>query len=219
VPFAVQSRMLNESERLMTRATLWFLHYQNLEDDIAKTVEHFAYGVRTIAAGLDKFVSSEESAGLILLADSLCQNNVPQDLARRLASFEPLYSALDIVEIAIETKRTVEEVAGVYFVLGERLNLSWLRSHIGGLPADSHWQTLAKTALRDNVCGLQGEITSLVLNLSPEVTAADALFSMWEAQHESELERSRQLLADLRSAGSLDLSMLSVALWELRNLA
>ncbi len=51
VPDAVQSDMLIDSERLMTRATLWFLRYQNLKDDIAKTVEHFASGVKAIASG------------------------------------------------------------------------------------------------------------------------------------------------------------------------
>ena len=38
-------------------------------------------------------------------------------------------------------------------------------------------------------------------------------------ENKSALERSRQLLADLQSAGNLDLSMLSVVLRELRNLA
>jgi NAD-specific glutamate dehydrogenase len=56
------------------------------------------------------------------------------------------------------------------------------------------------------------------LKLSPEVTVPDALVNQWEAQNKSELERSRQLLADLLSAGKLDLSMLSVALRELKNL-
>ena len=154
-----------------------------------------------------------------MAAERLSQNNVPRDLAKRLVSFEPLYSALDIVEIAVETKRSVEEVAGVYFVVGGRLNLSWLRKQIDDLPADSHWQTLAKTGLREDVSRLQTELTSLVLKLSPELKVPDALISAWEAQNKSELERSRQLLADLQSAGKLDLSMLSVALRELRNLA
>ena len=118
VPDAVQSDMLIDSERLMMRATVWFLRYQNLKDDIAKTVEHFVSGVKVIAADLDKFLSSEERVGLTLAAERLSQNNVPKDLARRLVGFEPLYSALDIVEIANETKRSVEEVAGVYFVVG-----------------------------------------------------------------------------------------------------
>ena len=219
LPDSVQSDMLIDSERLMTRATVWFLRYQNLKVDIAKTVEHFASGVKAIAANLDKFLSSEERVGLTLAAERLSQNNVPKDLAKRLVSFEPLYSALDIVEIATGTKHSVEEVAGVYFVVGGRLHLSWLRKQIDDLPGDSHWQALAKTGLREDVSHLQTELTSLVLKLSPELNVPDALISEWEARNKSELERSRQLLADLQSAGKLDLSMLSVALRELRTLA
>jgi glutamate dehydrogenase len=219
VPHAVQSDMLIESERLMVHATLWFLRYPNLKDDIAKTVEHFVSGVKAVAAGLDEFLSSDESAGLTQAVGRLTQSEVPNDLAMRLASFRPLYSALDIVEIAIENKRSVEEVAGVYFGVGGRLDLSWLRKQIGGLPADSHWQTLAKAALSDDVSCLQRELTGLILKLSPEVKVPDALIKKWETENESALGRRRQMLAELQSAGNLDLSMLSVALRELRNLA
>ncbi len=149
----------------------------------------------------------------------MTQQGVPQDLALRLASFDLLYSALDIVEIGSETQRGVEEVAGAYFAVGSRLNLSWLRKQIGNLPSDSHWQSLAKAALRDEVSGLQRGLTSLVLKISPKLKVPDALIKEWETQNKSALERSQQVLADLQSAGSLDLSMLSVALRELRNLA
>lgn len=152
-------------------------------------------------------------------AERLTQSKVPNDLATRLVSLDPLYSALDIVEIVTETKRSVEEVAGVYFGLSARLDLSWLRKQIDGLPSDSHWQTLAKAALRDDLFGLQRASTSLVLKLSPQVKVPDALIKEWEAQNKSALRRSQQVLADLQSVGNLDLSMLSVALRELRNLA
>jgi glutamate dehydrogenase len=219
VPDAVQSDMLIDAERLMTRATLWFLRYRNLKDDIANTVEHFAPGVKAIAADLGKFLTSEESSALTVAAERLCQDNVPEDLARRLVSFEALYSALDIVEIAAETKRSVEEVAGVYFALGGRLNFSWLRKQIDSLPAGSHWQTLARTGLTEDASRLQTELTSLVLQFSPEVKVPDSLINKWEEQNKLELERSRQLLGDLHSLGKLDLSMMSVALRELSNLA
>ena len=218
VPDAVQSDMLINAERLMTRATLWFLGYQNLKDDIAKNVEHFASGVKAIAANLDRFLTSEESAALTLAAERLRQNNVPEHLAKRLVSFEPLYSALDVVEIAIETKRSVEEVAGVYFVMGGRLNFSWLRKQIDDLPAGSHWQMLAKTGLTEDVSRLQTELTGLILKFSPEEKVPDSLIQKWEAQNKSKLDRSGQLLADFQSGGKLDLSMVSVALRELRKL-
>jgi len=219
VPEAVQSDMLFDSERLFTRATVWFLRYRKLHDDIAKTVEHFVSGVKVIGADLEKFLSPEERVGLTRGVERLSQNNVPKDLAKRLVSFEPLCSALDIVEIANETMRSVQEVAGGYFVVGERLHLSWLRKQVDNLPGDSHWQTLARTGLREDVSRLQTELTTLVLKLSPGVKSPDALINEWEAQNKSGLERSRQLLGDLHSMGKVDLSMLSVAVRELRNLA
>jgi NAD-specific glutamate dehydrogenase len=51
------------------------------------------------------------------------------------------------------------------------------------------------------------------------VKVPDALIKEWEAQNKSALARSRQMLAELQSDGNVDLSMLSVALRELRNLA
>ncbi|MBV8141235.1 MAG: NAD-glutamate dehydrogenase [Verrucomicrobia bacterium] len=103
--------------------------------------------------------------------------------------------------------------------MGGRLRLSWLRKQIEDLAGDSHWQTIAQTGLREDVSHLQTELTSLVLKLSPELKVPDALVSEWEARNQSELERSRQLLVDLQSAGKLDFSMLPVALRELRTLA
>ena len=206
------------SERLMLRATLWFLRYRNLREDIAKNVTFFAPGVKAVAAGLQRFLPPEEAASLNQAAERLTQSNVPNDLAIRLVSFDPLYCALDIVVIANESKRSVEEVAGAYFGVGGRLNLSWLRAQIGGLPADSHWQTLAKTALASDLASLQREIAGLVLNLSPEAKEPETMISAWEAQHKIELDRFRHLLADVQSTGIPDLSMLSVALRELRNL-
>jgi glutamate dehydrogenase len=171
-----------------------------------------------VAADLDRFLTSEEGTALTLAAERLRQNNVPEHLAKRLVGFEPLYSALDIVEIAIETKRSVEEVAGVYFVVGGRLNFSWLRKQIDELPAGSHWQMLAKTGLTEDLSHLQTELTALILKFSPEEKVPDSLIQKWEAENKNKLERSGQLLADFQSVAKLDLSMVSVALRELRKL-
>jgi hypothetical protein len=56
---------------------------------------------------------------------------------------------LDIVEVAGTTKRPVELVAEIYFDLSARLGLPWLRERIAALPADAHWQMLARGAMHD----------------------------------------------------------------------
>lgn len=78
---------------------------------------------------------------------------------------------------------------------------------------------LAKAGLTDDVSSLQRELATLVLKLTPQLKVPDALIKEWEAQNKNALGRSQKVLAELKSAGKLDLSMLSVALRELRNLA
>jgi glutamate dehydrogenase len=87
------------------------------------------------------------------------------------------------------------------------------------LPADNHWQTLARAALRDDLASQQRALTAAVLQLSPKLDDADELIGVWEARNRGAIERIRQVITDLQAAGSIDLSMLSVALRELRNLA
>jgi glutamate dehydrogenase len=217
-PDAVQSAMLIASERLMSRATRWFLRYRSLKEDLAQIVRYFAPKVKSLAWNLDEFLPAEECDVLRQAAERLTGSKVPTDLANRVVRLDSIYSTLDIVDLAAATNRNAEQVAGAYFGLGDRFNFSWLHRQIAALPADSHWQTLAKAALKEELSGLQRELTCMVLKFSPSEERSTEIISRWEAQNAGSLERSRQVLADVQSADSTDLSMLSVALQELTNL-
>jgi glutamate dehydrogenase len=143
---------------------------------------------------------------------------VPVELATRVLSFDTLYAALDIIEVAGSAKRTPETVAELYFELSTKLGLPWLREKISALPGDAHWQMLAKGAMQDDLSGLQRTITAEVLVGGGEIATPAALIAAWQDRNRRGIERSAQLLSELRAMGSPDAAMLSVALRELRNL-
>ena len=91
---------------------------------------------------------------------------------------------------------------------------------IGKLPANSHWQGLARVAMRDDLSALARALARSVLHTGTASSSAKpaALIDAWEAQREFQLARCRQLLADLKPAPALDMAMLSVLLRELRSL-
>src|SRR4029453_2730752 len=60
---------------------------------------------------------------------------------------EALVPALDIVELGGATGLDVAAAAEVYFALGERLELDWLRDQIVALPRDTHWDAMVRAAL------------------------------------------------------------------------
>ncbi|HWM44491.1 MAG TPA: hypothetical protein VNP36_18785, partial [Burkholderiales bacterium] len=73
-------------------------------------------------------------------------------------------------------------------------------------------------ALRDDLASMLRALTEDVMRADVP-RAEDGDLAAWKARNAVPYERFRQVLADLRSAESPDLAMLSVAMRELRNLA
>ena len=55
---------------------------------------------------------------------------VQTDIAARLAGVSVQYALLDIIEAATDERLNIREFSEVYFQLGERLELAWLRDAI-----------------------------------------------------------------------------------------
>jgi len=130
-----------------------------------------------------------------------------------------VFAALDIAEVASDTGRSREAVAVVHFALGRRFAFAWLRARIGQLPTETHWQALAKSALRDQLAGLHRTLTGEVFARGGEEPTPDAMLTAWMARNEAALARADRLLAELKDTPAADLAMLSVAIAELRALA
>jgi glutamate dehydrogenase len=215
---SVQTSMILDSSRLVQRGTLWFLRHRDQLVDLSATLARFSPGVQLLATRLRDVVTASYLAELDAVSSRYVALGVPDLLAQRVAGLDELYSALDLVMVAEETGRPEALVASVYFDLGGRFDLHWLGRQISALPADTHWQGLARTALRDDLSTQARNLAADVLSCSPQVDGLDALVSTWESGRQFQIERCRQLFADLRSADMIDMSMLSVLLRELRSL-
>jgi glutamate dehydrogenase len=142
---------------------------------------------------------------------------VPPALARAVAATDGLFDALDIAELAASTRLPLAQVCDLHRQLGESLGLQRVHQQIESLAAQGYWDTLAKTALGDELSELQRHIALEVLSRG-QGDAAQRLRA-WEADNRQPLEGARRLLAELADAKSADLAMLSVALRKLRNLS
>ena len=215
---ALQSTMLIGVSRELERGTTWFLRSRRLAEDMAATIAHFAPRVEALAVRLPELLDASGRAQVTTAVAEYVAKGVPEELATRVVTLDALYSTLDIVEVAGTTRRPVELVAEIYFELSTRLGLPWLRDMIGRLPGAQHWQMLAKTAMQDDLSGLQRTIAGEVLSGGADTFARDDLLALWRERNRRAIERAHELMGELRSAPTADASMLSVALRELRNL-
>jgi glutamate dehydrogenase len=219
VPDRVQTAMIIEGGRLIVRGTLWFLRNRRHLADLTRSIGHFQASVKRVAALLPEILPAPELAGFEAAARRLEKEGVPAPLARHAAGFDAMFSALDIVEVADSLRRHIDSVSRIHFALAGELDFPWLRSSIGMLVADTHWQTLAKASLRDDLATSLRALTADALRADAPAADSAALIAAWKSRNAVLYERFRQILADLRAAGAPDLAMLSVAMRELRNLS
>ena len=214
----VQVELTSECDRLVQRGTLWFLRHPEWLADLQATLGHFSPGVSTLAASLTELVGTGYRSELEAAVARRVEQGVPQILAERVAALDELYSALDLVEVAVETQRTEPLVAQVYFGLGGELELHWLGRQISALPVDSRWQVLARGALRGDLSGLARTLTANALQMAADESEPERVLSSWLLRQGVRLDRYRQLLADIRASQSIDMAMVSVLLRELRGM-
>jgi glutamate dehydrogenase len=204
--------------QLIERGTVWLLHERDALHDMDATIRRFAPGVAEVGAGLERWLVDAERQALSAAAAQLVDAQVPPALAQRVARLDAQLAGLDIVEVAGEGGLPVDTVAGVYFGVGGRLALGWLSQQIVALPARSHWQGLARLAMRSDLSSLARELARSVLRDAGGDRDAPALIGRWSARRGFRLDRCHQLLADLQPLARLDMAMLSVLLRELRSL-
>jgi len=213
-----QLDMLIEGRRLVERATRWLVRANPYQVSVAQTIRRFRPGAEMLAAALPEAFEGADREAFDGRAAELEEAGVPAELARRAAAMPFMLALFDIVEVATATERNPTDVLQVYFRLGSRLDLNWLRDRIIELPRANRWQALARAALRDDLFNLYRELTRKVLDAGGKQAAAEAAIEAWSERNAETVERALGMVADIRASRIYDNTTLPVALREIRSL-
>ena len=185
---------------------------------MAVTLRDFEAGARLLAAVLPDVLDGADRDAFDARALALVAAGVPAHLAHRVAALPSLLAVFDIVEVSRITDRSPETVMAIHFGVGSRLQLNWLRDRIIDLPRANRWQTLARSALRDDLFSLHRALTHDVLEAGGPNIDGEAAIQSWWHRNAAAVERCLGMIADVRASRSYDTTTLPVALREVRNL-
>jgi glutamate dehydrogenase len=134
----------------------------------------------------------------------------------RVAYLIVMPSACDIIRIAAAHGVPAEEVARLYFAVGEVLGFGWLRYQAEKIGAASHWQRLAVAAVIEELYSHQRDVTVRVFDAAGATD--ESAIEAWSRTRAPAVNRMRSLLGELQAAAKVDLAMLTVASRQLRAL-
>ncbi|CAG2128501.1 NAD-glutamate dehydrogenase [Cupriavidus numazuensis] len=212
---AEQARMFSAVGQLLERACLWFIRYLRTGGSTAADMTRFTQAAQWLVPQLPALLPQADAAALADRTRALTDAGVEPALAQKVASSDIAAAALDIAEVAASCDRPLELVAGVYFALDTQLSFGWLRERAQALPADTHWDLLARTTTLDDLGRLKRALMTSVLGQSGDYGNAEPLIDSWRGSRQNALERFTRMLTDQRASGATGLSMLSVAIREI----
>ncbi|HEY8509721.1 MAG TPA: NAD-glutamate dehydrogenase [Steroidobacteraceae bacterium] len=218
VSASVQYGMHYQTARLLRHVTYWLLSHRKRELHVDKAVAEFQRGARELESKIRDVLTGSERERFEKVRKEHVEAGVPADLAERIASLEAHNATLDIVELGTKHGASVVEVARIYFEVGARIGLDWLREKIERLSVEGPWQAVARTGLRDNALRIHRKIAERVLTRTEKGPAHERV-SAWVESNEDDLANWQRTLADMRAAGASDFATLTVGVEAVRKLA
>jgi glutamate dehydrogenase len=213
-----QISMFLEVRKLAERAARWLLRTRRQPLDVSATIGYFAPSVTHLIDRLPRLLSDRDGAQSQARMAELVTAGMPEQLAHRVVGLQAELSALDITDVSQATGRDLEEVAGVYFILGEQLRLDAIHDRAVTLPRGDRWSALARAALRDELHRVRAGLTTEVLRESSAGAPTSDQYGTWLANNRAAASRYLGLFDDIAASAKFDLATLSVALQEIRAL-
>ena len=212
---ATELDLLHILVRLARRATRWFLRNHRLNLSCETLISQYSQPTEALLTELPVLQKDQWSVLWSGERDELTALGVELTLAERLATTDSMFMSMGVVHTALASKMPVQQVAEVYFSLGEFLSLDWFMAQIVDLQPDSRWQDLARETYVDDLESQRRRLTACLCKSGKTDSSA---METWQSEQEELIHRWKLMIKDLRKVPQSDFAMISVALRELLNL-
>ncbi|MBP6699955.1 MAG: NAD-glutamate dehydrogenase [Halioglobus sp.] len=219
VSSAIQMELMLNVIRLIKRATRWLLRNRRHQLKPTDCVAGFAAGLEQLREAYPGMLRGRAAKQFQALYERFLAGGVAPDLAQEIAAADHAYTALGIIQATGDTEAPLMEVAGLYFFIGERLELDWFGDLILSSKVDNEWQALARDTYLEDLEWQQRTLAIGALRHMGEDRNLLKCVNKWELSEALLLQRWRQMLAELHASPTPDFAMFAVANRELLDLA
>lgn len=215
----VQMQMFLSANKLVERSVTWLLRNQS-KGTLSTTVSRFRKIADELSSVLPQVLAQASSDSFERKIERYCLNNVDRKLSEKIASLDPVASAFDIAEISAASNFDLKTIAKIYFAIGSRFSLKWLRSKVSALAFEDHWQKLSSKTILEDLYSYQMKIAKQVVDFSCEDKTLCEVNSLdkWIKNADFLVERFDNFILELKNNPTHDLSVFIVALNRLKPL-
>ncbi len=214
----LQLNLMSRLSRMVRRATRALIKSNRLNLDVADLVRRYHGSINELAVAMPKFLHGEMASQHSEAVVAYTKAGVDKSVAPRLAACDHLYHGIAIIGVATQLKVSLERTAQTFYMLGERLSLNQFAGALSAMPVGTHWQAMAREALRDDLEQQQQRLTWGVLTMD-DGGDLEATVERWTRAHQPLVDRWLRIVREILATTEPEFSMYSVATRELLDLS
>lgn len=219
----VQTQLYLEISRLVQRTSSWFLRNMPQPLKVSEIVGLFEPKIEELKKSLGRIISPILREARTEKLEKYLNLKVPKELAEKIADLEALSSACDIVQVSHKhaeggQKLPIHVVGEVYYSLGHRLKLGWLRFSARKLLTDSRWENIALQTITETLFDQQMKITAEVIKSACKGDSCGGALEAWAEKHDKQIARYDSFINDLKQHEVLSGAMLTVSIQRVEDL-
>lgn len=209
VPIKDQVKLYIVIKKFMVRSTSWLLRNHQRKLDITSVIEEYKIKIDELIDNIDDYLSGSLRISYEKDLKDFINLNVPEDMARRIALLGPLSSAYNIVDVSNKYKTSIKQVSEIYFELGQRFSIYWLRECANNIVSDSSWQKLALRGFKDELYDIHRKITASAIEYTER--HEDGL-DRWYHQNDKHIKLFDRFILEVKGQASIEYSMIDLSL-------
>ncbi len=159
----VQYRGLEQLVKSVEGIAVWILLTDKTTPDLSAFIAAYQAALRKVSSELPNLLISSEKRRYQTEHKRWQKLGLASALASEVAALTYLPSSMGLIEVSESLSVELAECARVFYELGERLSLGWLRDQISALDTQSNWDTIAQSTLIMDVRRAQQRLTEAYL--------------------------------------------------------
>ncbi len=214
VPVDIKIRMISAANKLLERSVLWLLRNSKAKN-IISTAQQYRNNVLNISEDLNNLLAEASLNSYNKNIAFYKDFKIKTDLAKRVSAMDALASAYDIIHVSKKNNIDIKTSSKIYFEVGTRLNLKWLRNKINALMVDNYWQRISSKTILEDLYNYQMRITDVIAShncKNKEFCDSKNAVELWIESEDFLIQRYDRFIDDFKSQVKPDISMFIVAL-------
>jgi glutamate dehydrogenase len=198
VPAKVQIDMMNEVTYFLQHQCRWLLRRYRTNLPVVEIIKQYKVDAQELFKLSHQCLNEDQKAYRDELIQSYMDQGVPAKLAKRVADFYYLYSALDMVSVCQKQAIPILEMLQMFYALSQVFGLSWLRHVLNQAATASYWEMLSASSLKDDLNTAQAALVVSVLQNTSDKEKPKKRIDAWSKEYAYFVRRWHVLFEDFK---------------------